>query len=133
MTLICRFLLYLKPASDYCLKKRTVFMRIRSPSLTANCEETLQKGLRPTCLLRSRLQARHALRDEPKTRCVTSLKTVAKKTKDPREPTPPLSLTRTHNYTFKPRVVSCLPRFRSLHRARWMLTHFLREKPWGRG
>ena len=95
-------------------------MRIRTPSMTANCEETLQKGLRPTCLLRSR--------------AFLGQKTFAKETKDPRDPTPlPLSLTRTHNYTFKPRVVSYLPRFRSLHRTRWMLTHFLREKPWGRG
>ena len=50
-------------------------MRIRTPSMTANCEETLQKGLRPTCLLRSR--------------AFLGQKTFAKETKDPRDPTPP--------------------------------------------
>ena len=49
-------------------------MRIRSPSQAANCEETLQKGLRPTRLLRSRLESRHALRDESKNGCEEDLR-----------------------------------------------------------
>ena len=83
-------------------------MRIRSPLLTANCEETLQKGLRHSFAAVFRLVTQRVQR-------VTRLKTRCEGDERPTRPHPtslPLSLTRTHNYTFKPTVVSCSPGFR---------------------